>query len=87
MDGFTGSSEFQSKYGALDNPCFVTLLYRNVLDREPDAAGLQSWSSALNGGTPRSQVVLGFSGGTHGRIGPGGAAAGPLRAGRGGAQA
>src|SRR6185437_2654201 len=35
-DGFVGSQEFQTVYGALDNKDFVTLLYNNVLHRPPD---------------------------------------------------
>jgi Ca2+-binding RTX toxin-like protein len=37
---FIASPEFQSKYGTLDDTQFITQLYRNVLDREPDADGL-----------------------------------------------
>jgi len=60
-NGFVGSAEFQSVYGALNNSDFVTLLYHNVLHRDPDTPGLNSWVSQLNGGTSRSQVVIGFS--------------------------
>jgi hypothetical protein len=59
--GFVGSAEFQSKYGALDNTSFVTLLYNNVLHRAPESAGLTGWLNLLNGGTSRTDVVLGFS--------------------------
>lgn len=59
--GFVGSQEFQRTYGALDNRAFVTLLYRNVLDRAPDAAGLNKWLAELDHGTSRAAVVLGFS--------------------------
>ena len=38
--GFVGSREFETTYGDLDNAGFVTLLYQNVLGRDPDAAGL-----------------------------------------------
>lgn len=58
---FIGSQEFQNTYGSVDNTQFVTLLYRNVLDREPDQAGLNGWVGQLNGGTARTQVVIGFS--------------------------
>lgn len=56
-----GSAEFQSRYGALDNSAFVTLLYKNVLGRAPDASGLSSWLDQLNGGGSRAEVVVGFS--------------------------
>ena len=59
--GFAGSREFQTAYGALDDAGFVTLLYHNVLDRDPDAAGLASWTARLAGGTARAEVALGFS--------------------------
>jgi glucose/arabinose dehydrogenase len=58
---FATSPEFIATYGSLDNTQFVTLLYRSVLGRAPDAAGLAGWVSLLNGGASRGQVVLGFS--------------------------
>jgi hypothetical protein len=61
INGFMASTEFQTIYGALDNSHFVTLLYNNTLHRAPDPAGLTGWVNALNGGTSRAQVVLGFS--------------------------
>jgi Ca2+-binding RTX toxin-like protein len=60
-DGFTGSVEFQQKYGSLDNSKFVTLLYNNVLGRSPDSGGLTNWINALNAGSTRASVVVGFS--------------------------
>jgi len=59
--GFVGSAEFARVYGALDNRAFVALLYDNVLERAPDAAGLTGWTGLLAGGTSRAEVVLGFS--------------------------
>ncbi|MCB1333944.1 MAG: DUF4214 domain-containing protein [Roseivivax sp.] len=59
--GFVQSPEFQQFYGPLDDAQFVTLLYHNVLMREPDAPGLDAWVSQLGSGTSRQQVVLGFS--------------------------
>lgn len=59
--GFVGSAEFQSKYGALDNPGYVTLLYNNVLHRASDAGGLAGWVNALNNGMTRAEVLVGFS--------------------------
>lgn len=60
--GFVQSREFQKVYGALDTGDFVTLLYRNVLDRAPDAEGLAKWSTLLDSGSlSREAVVLGFS--------------------------
>ena len=60
--GFTGSPEFQARYGAASDAQFVTLLYNNVLHRAPDAGGFASWTQALaNGSLNRSDVVAGFS--------------------------
>ncbi|MGF6347215.1 Ca2+-binding RTX toxin-like protein [Variovorax sp. W2I14] len=59
--GFINSSEFQKTYGSLDNTQFATLLYRNVLNREPDQGGLAGWVDALNRGASRAAVVVGFS--------------------------
>jgi Domain of unknown function (DUF4214) len=58
---FATSAEFLLTYGALNNTQYVTLLYNNVLGRAPDPAGLNAWVAALNGGTTRGQVLLGFS--------------------------
>jgi hypothetical protein len=61
VSGFVGSTEFQSRYGQLDNAQFVTLLYNNVLDRAPDQAGLNYWLGQLGSGVARETVVLNFS--------------------------
>lgn len=60
-DGFTGSAEFQQKYGSVDDAAFIRLLYNNVLERTPDNAGLANWIGALGAGSSRSSVVVGFS--------------------------
>jgi aryl-phospho-beta-D-glucosidase BglC (GH1 family) len=60
-NGFTGSSEFQAKYGSLDDTAFVQQLYRNALDREGEASGVEAWKSGLQWGMSRADVVLGFS--------------------------
>ncbi|MCA0998656.1 DUF4214 domain-containing protein [Alloyangia pacifica] len=59
--GFVQSAEFERTYGALDSEGFVTLLYNNVLDRAPDARGLENWSARLEGGMSRAEVVTGFA--------------------------
>lgn len=59
--GFVGSPEFQNTYGSLSDEQFVTTLYRNVLDREPDARGLARWTGDLANGVSRADVVVGFS--------------------------
>jgi hypothetical protein len=59
--GFTGSPEFTTKYGTLNNTQFVTQLYANVLDRAPDVAGLNFWVGLLNNGNTRAHVLVGFA--------------------------
>jgi hypothetical protein len=61
VEGFTGSTEFQTKYGSTTNEQFVQLLYRNALGREGEPSGVEGWVQALNSGTSRSDVALGFS--------------------------
>lgn len=59
---FVASPEFVAMYGAsIDNAAFVTLLYANVLKRTPDAGGLAFWVGQMNGGVPRTEVLVQFS--------------------------
>ncbi len=53
------SPEFQKKYGInrIDNASFVTLMFRLLLQREPDGAGLQSYVSGLNDGSLSKKQV------------------------------
>lgn len=61
-DGFANSAEFQEKYGSLNNRGYVEQLYRNVLDREGDAGGINYWTEVLNAGQlDRGDVLLGFA--------------------------
>ncbi|MBI1417260.1 MAG: DUF4214 domain-containing protein [Limimaricola sp.] len=60
VSGFTASPEFQNKYGDTDNTGFVTLLFNNVLGREP-GANLAAYTYALESGAQsREQMVLSF---------------------------
>ncbi len=60
--GFTGSAEFISKYGPnLSATQFVTQLYSNVLDRQPDSGGLGYWVSQITAGVSREQILAGFA--------------------------
>ncbi len=57
--GFIASKEFKDKYGA--NPSYETyinLLYQNILDRAPDAEGLNYWVSNMQKGTDSPAAVL-----------------------------
>ena len=58
---FVASAEFQATYGTLGNAAFVNALYGNSLHRAADAAGAAAWTTLLNAGASRAQVVVGFS--------------------------
>ena len=60
---FISSSEFKSKYGVdVTNAQYVDLLYQNVLDRLPDAAGQAFWVDMLqSAGLSRQDVLLSFA--------------------------
>lgn len=55
------SAEFFASAGGT-NQLWVTELYRRLLGREPDAAGLEYWTTRLQSGQlSRQQVVFGFT--------------------------
>lgn len=59
---FAGSGEFRNRYGSLSNAAFVDLIYRNVLGRPGDAAGISYWVKKLDAKTKsRGDVMVGFS--------------------------
>ncbi|MEZ5342892.1 MAG: DUF4214 domain-containing protein [Acidimicrobiales bacterium] len=58
---FADSSEFQQRYGSLSNAQFVDLIYRNVLGRQADAEGRNFWTTALNRGLSRGEVMVAFA--------------------------
>lgn len=60
-DAFANSEEFVRTYGRLGNGDFVRLVYNNVLERAPDAAGLQYWQLQLSMGMPRGELMARFS--------------------------
>lgn len=60
-NSFAKSSEFQNHYGPLSNTAFVTLVYQNVLERNPDPAGLAHWIDRLEHGVTRGEMMTGFS--------------------------
>ena len=60
---FLASLEFQQKYGSnpTDN-AYINALYRNVLGRDADLAGLEGWQARLNDGSwTRTTLLIGFS--------------------------
>jgi len=61
-DYFAASPEFQQRYGSLTNEQFVTLIYQNILDRDPEPGGFAFWVEELNAQKrSRGQVMLEFS--------------------------
>lgn len=62
-DFFSVSPEFVATYGSPTDDEFVDLIYANVFDRAPDAAGRAFWLGRLAGGQTRGSVVadLAFS--------------------------
>lgn len=73
--GFLTSNEFTKLMGgtgagdtanatyiaSLSDTAFLTELYQNILDRAPDASGLQYWLNDLAGGDSRANVLVGFA--------------------------
>ena len=60
--GFIQSAEFQGLYGGNpSNAQFIDLLYENVLNRNPDAAGYDAWMNGLANGLSREEALIGFS--------------------------
>jgi hypothetical protein len=58
---FATSKEFTSRYGALDDNGFVSLVYSNVLARSADASGLSHWVAELATGASRGDIMIAFS--------------------------
>lgn len=62
--GFMGSAEFATKYGqpsAVSNDAFISVLYRNVLNRDADTGGFAFWNSQMGNGMTRDQILAHFS--------------------------
>ncbi|OWV57398.1 hypothetical protein CDZ98_15475 [Mameliella alba] len=60
IENFMNSPEFQATYSDTTNDAFVTLLYNNVLKRNPDPGGLAGWVEALDNGMERATLVRFF---------------------------
>nr|WP_315254345.1 DUF4214 domain-containing protein [uncultured Duganella sp.] len=59
---FIASAEFTRAYGSAPSDAdFVKLLYQNVLQRTPDAAGSQYWVDNLQHGQSRADLLVYFS--------------------------
>lgn len=55
------TDEFQQRYNGLSNVDYVEQLYRLVLDREGEAAGVATWSNLLASGVSRSALLVAFA--------------------------
>ncbi len=53
-------SGIQSLYGTNDEPAWISALYADLLGRDPDKAGLDSWVAARLAGASLESVVTGF---------------------------
>ncbi len=65
FDDFKKSQEFPERIDSdemmrLGNRCFVILHYFGYLRRDPDAAGVNSWTAALDRSGMATQVTEGF---------------------------
>jgi hypothetical protein len=58
---FAASTEFQNRYGQLNDGTFVDLVYANVLNRTADAEGRAFWLGQLQRGVSRGEVMVGFA--------------------------
>ena len=59
---FQASSEFLDENADLSSAEFVTLLYNNVLERQPDPGGLAYWTGQIDSGArSKNAVVLNFT--------------------------
>jgi Tol biopolymer transport system component len=65
---FATSSEFKTKYGSLSNSAFVTKIYQNIFNRNPDPGGLAYWTNKLNTKQKtRGDVMVNFSESSEGK--------------------
>ena len=57
--GFFFSNEFISK--EYSDTEYITRLYKAILGREPDQAGLEAWTNVLSNGASREEIFYGFA--------------------------
>lgn len=59
---FNTSDEFKKLYGVnVSDRDYLTKLYNNVLDRDPDQGGYDFWLNALSNGVSRETLLIDFS--------------------------
>lgn len=54
---FANSDEFRARYSNVTDRQFLEIVYRNVLDRNPDQAGFDYWYGEIQGGLARHLTV------------------------------
>ncbi|PZW48013.1 uncharacterized protein DUF4214 [Humitalea rosea] len=59
--GFAASAEFAQTHAGADHAGLVTQLYASMLDRAPDAEGLQFWVAQLDDGLSDGALLLALS--------------------------
>ncbi len=60
-DLFATSDEFEARHGHQSDPEFVEFVYREVLERESDADGLDYWVTQLSSGLTRGGLIVYFA--------------------------
>jgi len=61
LDAWLNSTEWNTRFGELNNTEFVTKLYTGMLHRQPDSEGLNYWVNVLeNGELSRSELIISF---------------------------
>lgn len=60
-DQFEASEEFELRYGSLSDADFVDLVYRNVMEREPDQIGRDYWVERIQTELTRGDMMTYFS--------------------------
>jgi hypothetical protein len=58
---FATAPEFVARYGGLNNRQFIGQMYRSVLERDADDAGLSFWEARMNAGEPRGVMLANFT--------------------------
>ncbi len=58
---FAGTGEFTNRFGNLNNQQFVEQMYVSALGRTGDSSGVQFWTSYLDAGNSRGEVLREFS--------------------------
>lgn len=58
---FVDANEFTTRFDVSDDTGFITTLYANVLNRDPDEEGLNYWLGDITNGQSYSDILVSFS--------------------------